>query len=45
MIEQAKFTYAPLWKALEKQTKTIGDKSKKQIKAIEYHGKRLVESN
>ena len=39
VIEQAKFTYSPLGKALEKQTKTIEDQGKKQIKAIEDHGK------
>ena len=35
MIEQAKFTYSPLGKAFEKQTKTIEDKVEKQIKAIQ----------
>ena len=39
MIEQAKFTYSPLGKAFEKQTKTIEDQGKKQIKATEDHGK------
>ena len=34
IIEQAKFTYSPLRKAFEKQTKTIEDKGKKQIDAI-----------
>ena len=34
IIEQAKFTYSPLGKAFEKQTKTIGDQGEKQIKAI-----------
>ena len=43
VIQQAKFTYSPLGKALEKQT--IEDQGKKQIKATEYHGKQLVESN
>ena len=45
VIEQAKFTYSPLGKALEKQTKTTEDQGKKQIKAIEEHGKQLVKSN
>ena len=45
VIEQAKFTYSPLEKALEKQTKTIEDQVEKQIKTIEEHGKQLVESN
>ena len=35
IIEQAKFTYSPLGKALEEQTKTIEDKGEKQIKAIQ----------
>ena len=34
-IEQAKFTYSPLRKAFEKQTKTIEDQGEKQIKAIQ----------
>ena len=32
IIEQAKFTYSPLGKAFEKQTKTIKDQGEKQIK-------------
>ena len=44
-IERAKFTYSPMNKALEKQTKTIADQIKKQIKAIADHGKQLVEPN
>ena len=35
IIEQAKFTYSPLGKAFEKQTKIIEDKGEKQIKAIQ----------
>ena len=35
IIEQAKFTYSPLGKAFEKQTKTISDQGEKQIKAIQ----------
>ena len=34
IIEQAKFTYSPLGKTLEKQTKTIQDQGKKQIDAL-----------
>ena len=45
MIKQAKFAYSPLGKAFEKQTKTIEDQGKKQIKAIEDHEKQLAESN
>ena len=33
IIEQGKFTYSPLGKALEKQTKTIEDQGKKQVDA------------
>ena len=35
MIEQAKFTYSPLGKDFEKQTKTIEDQGRKQIDALE----------
>ena len=42
IIKQVKFTYFPLGKAFEKQTKTIEDKDKKQIKALEEHGKQLI---
>ena len=45
MIEQAKFTYSPLGKALEKQTKTIESQGENQIKAIEKHRKQLAKSN
>ena len=38
VIEQAKFTYSPLEKVLEKHTKTIEDQGKKQIKATEDDG-------
>ena len=31
MIQQAKFTYSPLGKALEKQIKTIKDQVRKQV--------------
>ena len=41
MIEQAKFTYYPLGKAFEKQTKGIEDQGEKQIKAIEDNKKQL----
>ena len=34
IIEQAKFTYSPLGKAFEKQTKTIKDQGKEQIDAL-----------
>ena len=35
IIERAKFTYSPLGKVFEKQTKTIEDQGEKQIKAIQ----------
>ena len=35
IIEQTKFTYSPLGKAFEKQTKTIEDHGKKQVEALE----------
>ena len=35
IIERAKFTYSPLGKAFEKQTRTIEDQGEKQIKAIQ----------
>ena len=45
VTEQAKFTYYPLGKTLEKQKTTIEDQGKKQIKATEDRRKQLVESN
>ena len=41
-IEQANFTYSPLGKALEKQTKTIKDQGEKQVKAIKNRIKRQI---
>ena len=35
IIEQTKFTYSPLGKAFEKQTKTTEDQGKSKIKAIQ----------
>ena len=35
IIEQTKFTYSPLGKAFEKQTKPIEDQGKKQVDALE----------
>ena len=35
IIEQAKFTYSPLGKDFEKQTKTIEDQGEKQVKSLE----------
>ena len=42
IIEQAKFTYSPLGKTFEKQTKTIEEQERKQIDAITKQNKRLV---
>ena len=42
IIEQAKFTYSPLGKGFEKQTKTIEDQGEKQMKAIEDIKKQLA---
>ena len=44
IIEQAKFTYSPLGKAFEKETKTIEDQRKKQVKTIQDN-KQLVNIN
>ena len=35
IIQQAKFNYSSLGKAFKKQTKTIEDQGKKQVKAIQ----------
>ena len=45
IIEQAKFTYSPLGKAFEQQTKTIEDKGEKQIKAIQDNKQQLINDN
>ena len=42
IIEQAKFTYSPLGKSFEKQTKTIEDQGEKQIKAIQDNKRQLI---
>ena len=42
IIEQAKFTYSPLGKALLKQLKTIEDKRRKRLDAITNQNKRLA---
>ena len=34
-VEQGKFTYSPLGKAYEKQTKTTEEQGKKQVEALE----------
>ena len=35
IIEQAKFTYSPLGRAFQEQTKTIKEQGEKQIKEIQ----------
>ena len=44
-IEQVKFTYSPLGKAFEKQTKTITDQGENQISVIKESGKQTIRSN
>ena len=43
IIQQAKFNYSPLGKALEKQIKTIKDQGEKQVKVIQ--DKQIVNIN
>ena len=43
IIQQAKFNYSPLGKAIEKQRKTIEDQGEKQVKAIQ--DKQIVNIN
>ena len=45
IIEQAKFSYSPLGKAFEKQTKTIEDQGEKQIKPIQDYKEQSVNIN
>ena len=45
IIEQAKFTYSPLGKAFEKQTKTMKDPGEKQIEALTNLKLKEIESN
>ena len=44
-IEQDKFTYSPLGKAFQKQTKAIKNQGEKQIKAIQDNKEQLVNIN
>ena len=41
IIQQAKFNYSPLGKALEKQAKTIKDQGEKQVDALKTSYKKL----
>ena len=46
IIEQARFTYSPLGKALEKQIKTIEDQEQKQVEALntlKYNNQSTIE--
>ena len=45
IIGQGKFTYSPLGKGFEKQTKTIKDQRKKQIETIQGNKKQLANIN
>ena len=42
IIEEAKFEYSPLGKAIEKQVKTIEDQGKKQIEALEINQLNII---
>ena len=42
IIEKSKFTYSPLEKTFQKQTKTIKEQERKQIDAITNQNERLV---
>ena len=45
IIQEAKFNYSPLGKALEKQIKTIEDQGKKQVKAIQDNNQLVNKDN
>ena len=45
IVEQTKFTYSPLRKAFEKQTKTTEDQGEIQIKTIQDNKKQLTNIN
>ena len=45
VIETAKFAYSPLSKAFERQIIATEHQGEKQKRAVEDHGKQLVESN
>ena len=42
LIEQVKFTYSPLGKALEKQIKTIEDQGEKQKKKSNWRAWKII---
>ena len=44
IIEQAKFSYSPLGKAFEKQTKTIEDQGEKQTETIKDQGEKQIKA-
>ena len=44
-IKQPKFTYSPLEKAFEEQTKTVKEQGDEQVKGIKEHGKQLIKFN
>ena len=45
ILEQATFTYSPLGKVLEKQTRIIVEQGREQNETIEVHGKQLLKSS
>ena len=44
IIEQAKFAYSPLDKAIQKQIKTIEDQGKKQDEAIKALNQKMIKN-
>ena len=44
IVKQAKFTYSPLGKALEKQIKTIEDQGQKQVESLKVLIPKSIES-
>ena len=44
IIEQAKFTYSPLGKAFEKQTKSIEDQGEKQTETIKDQAEKQIKA-
>ena len=45
IVEKAKFTYSPLGKAFEKQTKATEDQQKEQVQALKYLELKEIKDN
>ena len=45
IVEKAKFTYSPLGKAFEKQTKATEDQQKEQVQALKYLELKAIKDN